>query len=92
MYLGQLILKVANIYLETIGGPHLNGEEVMVILLELLTKKVLSEKQLGEISEAVDSTLRKRVESVRGYPFQARGKDPAHDGVASGMVTILSWY
>ena len=64
----------------------------MVILLELLTKKVLSEKQLGEISEAVDSTLQKGVKSVRGYPFQARGKDPAHDGVTSGMVIILSWY
>ena len=49
MYFGQLILKVANIRLETVGGPHLNGKEVMVALLEFLTERVLSEK-----NEAVD--------------------------------------
>jgi len=54
MYFGQLILKVANVCLETVGGPHFNGEEVIIILLELLTGRVLSEKQLDEISEAVN--------------------------------------
>jgi len=49
-----MILKVANVRLEIVRGPHLNGEEVMVVLLELLTVRVLGEKQLGEISEAVD--------------------------------------
>jgi len=54
VYLAQLILKVANIHLEAIEGPYLNREEVMVALLELLMGRVLSEKQLGEISEAVN--------------------------------------
>jgi len=54
VYFVQLILKVANVRLETIEGPRLNGEEVMVALLELLTGRVLSEKQLDEISKVVD--------------------------------------
>jgi len=52
--IGQLILKVTNICLEAIGGPHLNGEEVVVVLFELLTEKLLSKKQFGEISKTVD--------------------------------------
>ena len=46
MYFDQLISKIANVYLETVGGPHLNGEEVMFILLKLLTGRILGEKQL----------------------------------------------
>ena len=49
-----MILKVTNICLEAIRGPHLNGEEVVVILLELLTEKLFSKKQFGEISKTVD--------------------------------------
>jgi len=54
LYFDQLILKIANVRLETVGGSHLHGEEVMVTLLELLIERVLSEKQLGEISKVVD--------------------------------------
>ena len=54
VYFGQLILKVSNVRLKTVGGSHLNGEEVMVPLLELLTGRVLSKRKLGEISEAVN--------------------------------------
>ena len=46
-------LKLANIRLEVVRGPHLDGEEVMVIMLELLAEGVLSEEKLGEIFEAV---------------------------------------
>jgi len=49
-----MILKVTNICLEAIRGPHLNGEEVVVILLEHLTERLLSKKQFGEISKTVD--------------------------------------
>jgi len=49
-----LIQKVANVCLEAVRGPHLNGEEAMVFLLELLTGKVLSEKQLVEVFKAAD--------------------------------------
>ena len=51
---GQLILKIVDIRLETVGGSHLDGEEVMVILLEFLTGGISSEKQLDEASEVVD--------------------------------------
>ena len=34
----------SHVCLEIVRGPHLNGEEVMVILLELLMKTVLSKK------------------------------------------------
>ena len=53
MYFGQLILKVANVRLEAVEGPLLDREEVMVVLFELLTGKVLSKEQLGEILEAM---------------------------------------
>jgi len=42
-------LKVANVYLEAIRAPHLDGEEVIVVLLELLIGRVLSEEQFREI-------------------------------------------
>ena len=54
MYFGQLILNEVNVHLEVVEGPHLNGEEVMVALLELLMRRVLSEKQLDKIFEVVD--------------------------------------
>ena len=31
VYFGQLTLEVANIRLETAGGSHLDGEEVVVV-------------------------------------------------------------
>ena len=36
--------KVVNVCLETIRGSHLNGEKVMVVLLELLAGGVLSQE------------------------------------------------
>ena len=54
LYFGQLILEVADVCFETVGGPLFDGKEVMIVLLEILTGGVLSEKQPGEISEAVD--------------------------------------
>jgi len=49
-----LVLKVANLCLGIIGGSHLDGEKVMIVLLELLAGGVLSEGQIGEILEAVN--------------------------------------
>jgi len=54
VHFGKVILKVANVSLEAIGGPHLDAEDGMVVLLKLLVGRVLSEKQLGEIPEAMD--------------------------------------
>jgi len=52
--LGPADSKSSQCRLETVGGSHLNGEEVMIALLELLTESVLSEKQLGKIFKNVD--------------------------------------
>ena len=90
MYLGKLILELANIRLETIGGPHFNKEEVMIVLFELLTVRVLSEKQLSEISEPVDCALRKEVESVGGHPFKLEGKSQHKMESFLKWITILS--
>ena len=49
-----MILKVTNVRLEAVGGPHLDGGEVMIVLLEFMVRRVLSEEQLSEISEAVN--------------------------------------
>jgi len=54
VYFGKLILKEANVHLEVIGGPHLDREEMVVILFEFLEGVVLREEQLGEILEAAD--------------------------------------
>ena len=49
MYFGYLTLKVTNVRLETIGGSHLDEEEVVVVLLG-----VLREEQLDKIFEVVN--------------------------------------
>ena len=49
-----MILKVANVCLETVRRSHLDGEEMMVTLLELLVGGVLREEQPGEILEVAD--------------------------------------
>ena len=53
MYLCQLILKVPSVRLEAVEGHHIDREEVMVVLLELLAGEVSSEEQLGETLEVV---------------------------------------
>jgi len=37
-------LGVADVYFEVVRGPYFDGEEVMIVLFELLTRGVLSEK------------------------------------------------
>jgi len=69
-----LVLKVANARLEVIGGPYLDREKVIVILLELLAGGVFCEEQLGEALEVVDRAPRKRVELVGDYSLQDEGK------------------
>ena len=51
---GKLTMKVADVGLEAIIMPHLNGEEVMVILLGLLAGEVLSEEHLGYLLEVAE--------------------------------------
>ena len=54
VYFGWLILKVTNVRLEAVRGSHLDGEEMVVVLLKLLTGGVLGEEQPGEILNVVD--------------------------------------
>jgi len=58
---------------------------MIVVLLELLAGGVLREEQLGEILKIVDRVWQKRVEPIRCYFLQARGKTPAQNGVVSGI-------
>ena len=74
MYLSLLILKVTNVHLEVVGGPHLDREEVMVILLEFLDGGILSDEQLGEAFKVMDLALRKGVEPIEGCVFKLEGK------------------
>ena len=41
-------------HLEAAGGSHLDREEMMAVLLKLMARGVLGEKQPGEILEAAD--------------------------------------
>ena len=53
MYFDYLILKVTNVRLGAVREPHLGGE-MLVVMLKLLTRGVLGEKQSSEILEAVN--------------------------------------
>ena len=46
---GKLALKVADVRLETVTLPHLDGEEVIVVLLGLPTRSVLSEESVTSL-------------------------------------------
>jgi len=54
VYFWQLTLKVVNVCLKTVRGSYLDGEEVVVVLLELLARGVHREGQLAEILKVVD--------------------------------------
>ena len=43
----QLTLEEADVRLKTVGGSHLDGEKVVVVLNELMAGGVLREIQLG---------------------------------------------
>jgi len=64
MYFGQLILEEANVHLETDGWSHMDGEEVVLLLLELPSEGVLGEEQLGKTLEIMDRAWRKRVKPI----------------------------
>ena len=80
--------------LKTVGGSHLDGEKVVIILLELFAGAVLREEQLDEILDVVDRPWRKRVKPVRGYFLQTGGEDLPQDGVVTSinhhLVLILT--
>ena len=56
VYFDRLTLKEVDVRLETAGESHLDGKEVVIVLLELLTGRVLRGKQLGEILGVVDQS------------------------------------
>jgi len=84
VYFAQLTMEIVNVRLETVGGSHLDREDVVVVLLELLAG-VLREEQLGEILEFVYRPQWKRVKPIRGYSFQTGGEDSTQDGVVTSI-------
>ena len=49
--LGELALEEADVRLEIVTLPHLDGEEVMIVLLDLLLRDKLSEEHFGYLLE-----------------------------------------
>ena len=54
---GQLALEVAEIGLEAIALPHLNGENMVVVLLGLPARSVWSEERSSYLLEVVKRML-----------------------------------
>jgi len=54
VHFGQLALEEVDVRLETVVGSHLDGKEVVVVLLECQAGGVLREEQLDEILKVVD--------------------------------------
>jgi len=52
--LGKLVLKVADVRLEDVAMSHINGEEMLVILLGFAAGDVLGEKCLSYLLEIVE--------------------------------------
>ena len=67
---------------------HLDGKEVVVVLLELRAGGVLREEQLGEILKLwIDHGRREK--PIKGYSLQAGGEDPTQDGVIPSIDYYL---
>ena len=52
--LGKLTLEVADVGLETVTMPHLDGEEMMVVLLGFSAGGVLYEKCFGYLLDVTE--------------------------------------
>jgi len=66
-HLGELVLKIANVRLETVTGSHFDSEEV-VVLFGLSAGGVLGGEHLGYLLK-VERMPRQRVEPIRGHAF-----------------------
>ena len=76
---GKLALEEVDVWFKAIALPHLNGEEMIVILFGLLTRGVLSEKHFGYFLDVAERVGWQRIESIRRYTFQIGGKSDAQE-------------
>ena len=67
--LGKLVLKVADVRLEDVAMSHINGEEMLVILLGFTAGDVLGEKYLSYLLEIVERMRQQRIKPIRGHTF-----------------------
>jgi len=72
--LSELALEEADARLEAVILPHLDREEVMVILLGILVRGVLSEKRFSYLFKVAKKAERRRVEPIRCRTFQTGEK------------------
>ena len=72
--LGELLLEVADVGLETVTLPHFDGEEVVVVLLGLSVGGILSEERLNYLHEVAKRMWRQGVEPIQGHAFQVGRK------------------
>ena len=91
MYLGYLILEVANVCFEVVGGFHLDGEEVMVVLLELLAGRVSRNNLVRSPKTCIDRSKREWNQS-EASSFKLEGNNRHKIELFREWITILSSY
>jgi len=62
---GELVLEESDVWFKIVALPHLDGEEMMVVLLGHLARDVLSEKHFGYLLEVAERAKRQRVKPIR---------------------------
>jgi len=81
IYLSHLSLKITDVVLEILLGLHLDGEVVIVVLLEFMLGSELIIEGLPHLLEVSKQVAQKRVEPVGGDPLEAEGDNVAHEVV-----------
>jgi len=67
---GHLALKITDVMFEALSRLHLDREEVIVVLLKLLSGSVLVIESLLHLFETPERVPRERVEPVIGDTFE----------------------
>jgi len=67
--------------LEALLELHLDGEDVVIILLEFASRRELIKEGLPHLLEVSERVARERVEPIGGDPLETGGEHPAHEEV-----------
>ena len=70
VYRRHLILKASEIAFEALTALHLDGQEVMTVILDLLAGDVLIDEGLVDLIEGVERLWTERIEPVARHSFQ----------------------
>ena len=81
LYLRHLALKTTDMVFKALSGLHINGEEVINVVLEFAPGSELTVEGLPHLLEVSNRVARKRVELVEGNPLEAGGENQPHEEV-----------